>query len=81
MVKFAIMTKVPITFRFQEKKYSGYFSLINGAGSSSLFHLMVDNYYFGQLWYTDTWRFESNAFPDMRELAEEFGVVVMGWYG
>lgn len=75
------MDKTPITFEFRGKKYSGYFSLVNGARSSSLFHLMVDKYYYGQLWYTDKWRFESNAFEEMRELAEEFGAVVTAWYG
>jgi len=45
-----MLDRVPITFQFKGKEYSGYFSKVAGAGSSSMFHLMVDGYYFGQLW-------------------------------
>lgn len=75
------MDRVPITFEFQGKKYSGYFTHVNGAGSSSMFHLTVDRYHIGQLWFSDRWRFESNSTPEMRDLAEYFGDYVTAWYG
>lgn len=77
------MENVPITFEFRGKKYTGHFGRVAGAGSSSHFHLTVGGYHYGQLWFSDrgVWRFESNAFPEMSELAEEFGAVVTGWYG
>lgn len=77
------MERVPITFEFRGIKYTGYFGRVAGAGSSSHFHLTVDNFHLGQLWYSDqgVWRFESNSTPEMRELAEEFGAVVTAWYG
>lgn len=75
------MTPVPITFDFRGIHYVGHFSKVLGAGSTSRFHLSVDNYHIGQLWYSDKgWRFESNSTPEMRELAEFFGDYITAWY-
>lgn len=73
------MKDCPIKFHHNGKEYSGYFSPVNGAGSSSMFHLMIDGYYYGQLFYTDTWKFYSNSEPQLSELEDYFGEVVTAW--
>lgn len=77
------MLKIPITFTFRQKEYTGYFQQVSGGGSSSLFHLIVDGYYWGQLFNTESgWRFYSNAYPEMTEMfSDHFGSVVVGWTG
>lgn len=67
---------IPLTFTYQGKEYSGTLEQVMGAGDSAHFHLMIDNKYYGQLFYTPTgWRFYE-SFP---ELAEYFGSVVVSW--
>lgn len=76
------MENCPITFKFKDKQYAGHFKPVSGGGSNTLFHLMVDNYYWGQLFYTENfgWQFHSNSEPELKELSEYFGMVVSGWY-
>lgn len=42
---------VPITFEHEDKLYSGHFNSVSGAGSG-IWHLMIDNYYKGELHYS-----------------------------
>lgn len=73
--------EIPVTFTYQGKEYKGSFSRVAGGGSTALFHLTVDKRHWGQLFYgRDKWFFFSNPMPELSELAEEFGMVVMGWY-
>ena len=75
------MDKVPIIFEHKGKQYSGEFCKVAGGGSSSLFHLSVDNYHWGQLFYTQWgWQFYSNSDPELNELSEFFGGYITAWY-
>jgi len=47
------MDKIPVTFNYEGKTYNGFLNKVMGADSTSIFHLMIDNYYKGQLLYTD----------------------------
>ena len=65
---------------YQNKNYFGSFKAVSGGGSSSLFFLMIDNFFYGQLFYTsEGWRFASNKnhFENMEEF---FGSYVCAWY-
>jgi hypothetical protein len=71
------MEKIPITFEFECKEYNCYFNKVSGSANNSLFHLMNDNYYCGQLFFTGTWQFYGNRFNDM---GETFGSYLIAWY-
>lgn len=49
---------IPIKFTLKGKHYNGYLNSVSGAGQ--VFHLMINNYYIGQLSYTNTWVFYGN---------------------
>ena len=61
------MERALISFEHKGKKYSGEFSSVAGAGSNQLWHLMIDNFYYGRLRYSDRWVFDSNIMPEMAE--------------
>src|SRR5688572_29531188 len=42
------MDKIPLTFEYKGKPYSGHFHTVAGAGSTQVRHLMIDNYYRGR---------------------------------
>lgn len=50
---------------------------VQGAGDNRVWHLMIDNYYFGRLRYTDKWVFDSNTMPEIADLLGEY---VIAWY-
>jgi hypothetical protein len=51
--------KIPVTFEYEGKEYNGFLVSVPGAGNQ-MFHLMVNNYYKGQLFLTEQgWRFSS----------------------
>jgi hypothetical protein len=51
------MKKIPIQFDYKGKHYEGYFSEIFGVGTNT-WHLMIDNFYKGQLLHTNNgWAF------------------------
>ena len=62
----------PVVFEYQERKYIGKLSKVPGAGKLNLWHLTVNNYYWGTLTYADKWLFH-NQKNDMNELADFFG--------
>lgn len=86
------MNPIPVTFTYEGKEYKGKLSKVSGSGSISFYHLDVDGYHWGQLFYVsphpgfpgderhpptpDSWRFGSNQ-PNMEHLADDFGRVVM----
>jgi len=83
---------IPVTFECEGKICSGVLIRVSGGGSSSTFYLMVDNYYWGQLWFVDAvpafdfapareagWRFASNT-KELAHLADYFGSIVISWY-
>jgi hypothetical protein len=61
-----------ITFTYKGKQYSGELSQVQGAGSSAVCHLMINNYYHGCLrisLFNNRWVFDG----EFAELAEGFG--------
>ncbi|MBC7826889.1 MAG: hypothetical protein H7122_04025 [Chitinophagaceae bacterium] len=71
------MQRIPIIFEHKGKQYSGILLPVQGVGHSSVWHLMINNYYFGSLRYTDRWIFDSNKMP---EIADFLGDYVIAWY-
>lgn len=74
------MKKIPIQFDYKGKHYEGHFSEVSGA-SANLWHLMIDNFYKGQLIFSETygWAFHSNS-GEMKCMTEYFGEQMMLWY-
>ena len=71
---------IPISFSYDGKAYSGNFKTVSGGGSSSLFFLMIDNYFYGQLFYTAYgWQFASNK-DHFSNLKDFFGSYVCAWF-
>jgi len=65
---------IPITFMHKGKQYTGYLSKVSGAGTHATYHLMIDNFYRGQLVHTDHygWQFTSQDMI-LAYKSEEFG--------
>lgn len=67
----------PISFEYRGEKYTGVFTRVSGAGSTAYFHLMINNYYRGQFFYSEAsqkWTFGSNngMFEDLADFFEAF---------
>ena len=79
--------EVHVSFTFKNKEYQGILSEVMGAGSSSIFHLYVDKFYYGNLLFSSF----SNSFvfhpspplekQGLEELADYFGACVTEWGG
>lgn len=67
------MQQIPVTFTHQKKHYTGHLLAVSGAGSNH-YHLMIDNFYCGQLWLTHHFGWQMDG--EFRGLAEELGRVV-----
>ncbi len=78
------MNIIAVTFEYNGKQYSGHFSQVSGAGSTSMFHLTVDRAYWGRLRYSDFtngWCFDPTPKnPGMEALADEFGDLIIAWF-
>lgn len=77
------MDIIPITFTSEGNTHTGTFNKIAGAGSTAVFHLMIDNYYCGRLRMAgDNWFFDPTPKTEpFKTLAEEFGNYVVAWVG
>lgn len=65
---------IPVEFDYEGKHYKGYLSQVTGAGQ--IWHLMIDDYYMGQLIYSSYgWSFHNNK-GTMKDLADYFGKIV-----
>lgn len=52
------MERVPITFEHNHIIYTGHFSVVTGGANAALFHLMINGYFYGQLFYSaEHWQF------------------------
>lgn len=76
---------VPITFEYKGKTYTGHLSSGKGSGATMYehWHLMIDNFYCGQINYSEYcghWRFTSNT-GLFDELSEYFEAYLVGWFG
>ncbi len=73
------MKKIPVSFQLNGEQYAGTLEEVAGAGGG-VWHLMVDNFYWGRLrrvddqWYFD----ESNR--QVGELKDHFVATVIAWY-
>ena len=75
-----MLERVPIEFEFGGNSYIGELSQVRGAGSTAVYHLMIDQFYRGRLRlsaFDNSWVFDGE-FADM---AEAFGVwlSVVNW--
>ena len=72
------MEKIPVSFDFNEKIYIGHFTAVSGSGAN-VWHLIVDGYYWGQLWKTENfgWQF-ANSKGTLKEFTDHFAQVVTG---
>lgn len=52
---------IPVSFEYEGMQFDGFLSPVNGAGSDH-YHLMINNYFHGTLWKTESigWRFGNN---------------------
>lgn len=75
------MGKVPVKFVYEGKEYTGYLSPVSGGGNPSQFHLMIDNYYRGSLFYTQAWEWRFGSQDGRFEnLVHYFSSAVIMWY-
>lgn len=68
---------IPISFIYNGSLHEGYFNQMKGG---TVWHLMIDNYYRGQLIHSPVYgyRFSSNK-GDFEEFSEFFGECIMRW--
>jgi hypothetical protein len=62
------MYGIPVSFDYKEKHYEGKLTSVHGA-VVNVWHLMINNYYYGRLMYTDKWVSHSTS-NEMRDLAD-----------
>lgn len=74
------MAEIPVEFDYEGKRYKGHLTEVFGA-ASKVWHLMIDNYYWGQLVHSEIygWAFHNNQ-GKMKDLADYFGEIVVMWY-
>lgn len=72
------MVEIPISFDYKGKHYKGHFSEMTGC---TLWHLIIDKYFNGQLVYSKNFgfKFYSNS-GEFMELSELFGEFIISWY-
>lgn len=74
------LQEIPITFDYKGKHCEGTLSEVHGAGATGVFHLMINNFYRGQLINTQKgWAFYSNS-GEMADLSNFFGEQVRLWF-
>lgn len=64
------MKTIPIQFKHKGVDYIGELRKVSGAASAGCYHLMVNNFYCGQLNYTRKWNYTGNRFEDIAEVIE-----------
>ncbi len=69
--------KIPIKFEYEGKPYQGVFSMVTGSGATGLYHLMIGDFYYGQLFHSEHfgWQWGSNK-GFFKGQAEYFGSYV-----
>ena len=74
------MVEIPTKFIFNGKQYCGFLNSVSG--TSQVFHMMIDYYYIGQLFYTDRWEFHGNKLDghSTEELTDLLGNYLTAWY-
>lgn len=75
------MADIPVSFDYKGKHYSGFLSEVTGGGGS-VWHLMINRFYWGQLHYypsRDEFRFTSQT-REFEDISDFFGEVIIAWY-
>lgn len=74
-----MIKKIPIEFYYKGALCKGHFTEVFGGGANT-WHLMINNYYKGQLIYSQNgWAFYNNS-GEMKCMTEYFGEHMMLWY-
>jgi hypothetical protein len=69
------MPNLPLIFTYAGKQYDGELTQVQGAGGTSVYHLMIQNYYCGRLRFSafnNRWVFDG----EFEEMAEGFGILL-----
>jgi hypothetical protein len=72
------LERIPVTFEHEGRNYTGYLTSVSGAASNTHFHLMIDHYYKGQLFYTPLYGWQMDG--EFQELKDYFVDVLISWY-
>jgi hypothetical protein len=69
---------IPVQFQFNGDEVKGILSSVMGAGSTTVYHLEVDHFYWGRLRKAnDQWAFDPTPkTAELKEMAEYFGNAV-----
>jgi hypothetical protein len=77
------MDQIPVEFDFQGTRNRGYFTEVSGAAGKH-WHLMVDDFYLGQMSLTESNGFQFTTQKGEMEkdlgLMEYFRLVLIAWY-
>lgn len=76
------METIPVSFIYKGREYTGVLTQVSGAASAGgLWHLNVGGYHWGQVFIEQgRWVCYSNSKPELMEVAEDLGQVLIGWY-
>lgn len=75
----ATMNKIPVTFEYEGKEFSGTLDEVAGAGAD-YWHLTVNKHYWGRLRKVgETWFFDESKWK-VAHLVDHFAAVVIAWY-
>lgn len=76
------MENIPITIEMNGQVINGHLSKVSGSANASLWHLMIDDYFRGQLFRTENygWQFYGNGKDEFKDLSELFGNYVIAWF-
>jgi hypothetical protein len=67
------MPAISITFEHKGKSHSGKVVPVMGAGELTIYHLMVDNYYWGRLRMSNgKWVFDTVKVPELTGMFESW---------
>jgi hypothetical protein len=73
------MDKISVTFKLDGKEYSGTLDHVAGAGNS-VWHLMVDEFYWGRLRLSNGQWFFDESILGVGNQIDHFAATVIAWY-
>ncbi len=65
-----------MTFKHKLMKSKGFLQPVSGSGYQSVWHVILNSYYHGELRYTDRWLYSGNS---MEDLADYFADYITAW--
>jgi len=75
VLKIEKVREIPIVLPINGVPTLCYLSQVSGAGSSANWHLYVNRFYYGDLFYVEFWKFYGND-PSLSQYAEDMGSAV-----